>query len=145
MAKKIKLPQKIFSQKQLIKFPCTYQPFYSAKFLKSSLSLSRVVRMCHFWTQNGPFVLNKSFFGTNHHYYFHLPIRPIHWEKFKKFLGQIQSYENVPSLGPKWSICLPPPPNFFFLFFLEGGIVNIILISSIYQPLSLCKFKKKEL
>ena len=25
------------------------------------MSLSRVVRMCHFWTQNGPFVLNKVF------------------------------------------------------------------------------------
>ena len=36
---------------------------------------------------------------------------------------QIQSYEDVPLLGPKWSIYPPPPPNFFFY-----KIINIILI-----------------
>ena len=30
-------------------------PFHCAKFLKNSSSGSRVMRMCNFWTQNGPF------------------------------------------------------------------------------------------
>ena len=40
--------------------------------------------MCHFRAQNGPFVLNKVFFGTNHYYYFHLSIRPFHCAKLKR-------------------------------------------------------------
>ena len=31
-------------------------------------------------------------------------------QNLKKFLQQIQSYEDAPFLGPKWSIC----PKFFF-------------------------------
>ena len=57
----------------------------------------------------------------------HLPQTRIFWENslilsftywplllckiFKKFLEQIQSYEDAPFLGPKWSIC--PNKNFF--------------------------------
>ena len=44
------------------------------------------MRMCHFQAQNDPFVLNKFFFGKNHHYYFHLPIGPFHCAKFEKIL-----------------------------------------------------------
>ena len=28
----------------------------------------------------------QNFFGTNHYYYFHLPIGPFHCAKFKKIL-----------------------------------------------------------
>ena len=42
--------------------------------------------MCHFRPQNGPSVLNNFFFGINHYYYFHLPIGPFHYAKFKKIL-----------------------------------------------------------
>ena len=52
------------------------------------------MRISHFQEQNGPIVSNKKFFGKNHYYYFHLPIGPIHCEKF---LQQIQSYEDVPN------------------------------------------------
>ena len=44
---------------------------------------------------------------------------PFNCAKFKKFLHWIQSYEDAPFLGPKWSIC---PKQFFFL------IINVILI-----------------
>ena len=40
-------------------------------------------------------------------------------QNFKKFLQQIQSYEDAPFLGQKWSICLEK-------IFLK--IMNIILI-----------------
>ena len=43
------------------------------------------MRMCDFWAQNDPFVLN-IFFGTNHCYYFHLSIGPFHCAKFTKIL-----------------------------------------------------------
>ena len=41
-------------------------------------------------------------------------------KNFKKSLQWIQSYEDAPFLGPKWSIC--PKQNFFW------NIINIILI-----------------
>ena len=56
-AKKIKLPQMNFFLKKLLNFYVPISPFHSAKFLKSF----RVMKMCHFWTQNGPFVLNNIF------------------------------------------------------------------------------------
>ena len=70
------------------------------------------------------------FFGTNHYYYFHLRIGAFHCAKLKKkFLQQIQSYEDAPLLGPKWSIC--PKENFFetnvninFIYLLVTFIVQ---------------------
>ena len=44
------------------------------------------MRMCHFRAKNGPFVMKKIFFGTNHYYYFNLPIGPFHCGTFKKIL-----------------------------------------------------------
>ena len=41
-------------------------------------------------------------------------------QNYSKFLQWIQSYEDAPFLGPKWSIC---PKQIFF-----GKIINIILI-----------------
>ena len=114
-----------------------------------------------------PIFPEKFFFGTNHYYYFHLPIGPFHCAKFKKILTvdpelwgctifgpkmvhlpqtnfflfgkhylfhfhhfpfplckvlkkfsqQIQSYSDVPFLGPKWPIC--PNENFFRKLFLS--------------------------
>ena len=43
----------------------------------------------------------------------------------KKFLEPIQSYEDVPFLGPKWHIC---PEQFFFLY------KPLLLLSSNYWP-----------
>ena len=36
---------------------------------------------------------------------------------------QIQSYEDVPLLGPKWSIYPPPPPIFFILIYLLAPFI----------------------
>ena len=44
------------------------------------------------------------FFGTNHYYYVHLASGTFHCAKLlKKFLQQIQSYEDAPFLDPKWA------------------------------------------
>ena len=83
-----------------------------------------------------PICPEQNFFGTNHYYYFHLPTGPFHCAKFTKilaaFLQRIQSYEDAPFLGPKWSIC----PKFFF-----GKL--LISFSPTYYPLSLGKILKK--
>ena len=56
----IKLPQmNFFLEKQLIKYSCTYVSF--CKIFKKILEPIQVMRMCHFWAQSGPFLLNKIF------------------------------------------------------------------------------------
>ena len=54
-------------------------------------------------------------------------------QNLKKFLQWIQSYEDVPFLGPKWSICSKQ------MFFWK----LLVSLSSTYLPLSLCKILKK--
>ena len=75
--------------------------------------------MCRFEVQNGPFAINKFFFDTNHIIIFIYPLALFIMQNLKKFLQRIQSYEDVPFLGPKWSIC----SNFLF-----WKIINITLM-----------------
>ena len=75
--------------------------------------------MCHFRAQNDPFLLN-NFFGTNHYYYFHLPIGPFHCAKFKKILTADPELWGCAIFGPK--MVHLPQTNFFW------KIINIILI-----------------
>ena len=88
--------------------------------------------MCHFRAQNDPYLLNIFFVGTNHYYYFHLPIGRFHCAKYKKFLLRIQNHENAPFWGLIWSIC---PKQFF------GGEITIILIY-LLVPFIAQNFKK---
>ena len=78
------------------------------------------MRMCHFQAQNGPFVLNKFFLVQTIIITFIYLLALFIVQNLKKFLQQIQSYEDAPFLGPKWSIC---PKQIFF-----WKIINIILI-----------------
>ena len=89
--------------------------------------------MCHFRAQNGPFVLNKIFLVQTIIITFIYLLTLFIVQNLKKFLQWIQSCEDAPFLGPKWSIC---PKQIFF-----GKL--LILFSSTYQPLSLCKILKK--
>ena len=69
------------------------------------------MKMCHFRAQNDPFVLDKIIYGTNHYYYFHLPIGHFHCAKFKKNLTAMRMCHFWAQNGP-----LPPaPPQNFFL------------------------------
>ena len=117
-----------FLEKQLIKFSCTYQALPFCKIKKSS----KVMRMCHFQVQNGPFALNKIFLVQIIIITFIYLLSLLIVQNFKKFSQQIQSYEDASFLGPKWSIC----PNFF----LEKLLTSF---SSTYQPFPLCKILKK--
>ena len=107
--------------------PCILQNFKN--FLRS-----RVMRMCHFWAQNSPLVMNKIFLLQTIIITFIYLLALFIVQNLKKFLMQIQSYDDVPFLGPKWSICTKQ--NFFF------GIL-LVSFSSTDQPLSLCKIFKK--
>ena len=69
------------------------------------------MRMCHFQVQNGSFVLNKIFLIQTIITTFIYLLAFFIVQNFKKILQQIQSYEDVPFLGPKQSIC---PKHFFF-------------------------------
>ena len=80
-------------------------PFHCAKF-KKILTADPESWQC---TIFGPKMIHKSqfFFLENYYYHSHLPISPFHCAKFQKnFFQQIQSYEDVQSLGPKWPISL---------------------------------------
>ena len=108
-AKKIKLPQMNFVlEKQLIKFSCTYQSLSFCKiFMRKVLELIQSHEdVSHFWDQNSPFVLKKTFFGINHCYYFDLPMAVFIVQSLNVILQWIQNYDDAPFLGQKWSIYL---------------------------------------
>ena len=84
-AKKIKLPQmNFFLKKQLIKFSCTYWLLSFCKIFKKFLWLIQSYEDVPFSGPKWPICPEQNFFGTNHYYYFHLPIGPFHCAKFKK-------------------------------------------------------------
>ena len=59
------------------------------------------MRMCHFWVQNGSFVMNKIFLVQTIMYYFHLPTVPFHCSKFKKILTAGPELWGCTIFGPK--------------------------------------------
>ena len=105
----------------------------SPKLKKNSSSQSRVMTISNFWTQNGPFVLNKFFFSTNHYYYFHLSIGPFHCAKLKILTTD-------PFCGSKMVHLSQTNGPLFFFFFWKNLIKSF---SSTCWPLSLCKILQK--
>ena len=86
----------------------------------------------HFWEQNCPFVLN-TFFGTNHCYYFHLPIGTFHCVKLKKILTTDPELWRCTIFGPK--VDYLPQINIFF-----GKL--LLSFSLPISPFHCAKFKK---
>ena len=84
-AKKIKLLQmNFFLEKQLIKFSCTDWPLSFCKILKKFLGPIQSYEDVLFSGPKCPICHEQNCFGTNHYYYFHLPIGPFHCAKSKK-------------------------------------------------------------
>ena len=79
------------------------------------------MRMCHFQAQNDPIAPKKNFLVQTIIITFIYLLALFIVQTLKKFLEQIQSYEDVPFLGPKWSIC---PKHILFFW----KIIDIILI-----------------
>ena len=96
-AKKDQIVQnEFFSRKTTNKiFMYLIAPFIQQNFLK----------MCHFWAQDGPFVLNKFFLEQTIIITFIYLLALFTVENLRKFLPQIQSSEDAPFLTPKWFIC----------------------------------------
>ena len=86
--------------------------------------------MCHFWAQNGPFVLKMIFLVQSIIATFIYLLTLFIVQNFQKFLKRIQSYVDAPFLGPKWSICTPK-------IFLENYEYH-----SHISPFHCVKFKK---
>ena len=76
--------------------------------------------MCYLRAQSGPFVMNKIFLVQAISITFINLLALFTVQNLKNFLKRVQSYEDVPFLGPKWPIF---PKQIFFL-----KIINIILI-----------------
>ena len=102
-AKKIKLPQMdFFSRKTTNKiFMHLLAPFILQNFKKIPRT-NPELRMCHFWAQNSPFVMSKTFLVQTIITFIYL---------LAPFIVQIQSYEDAQILGQKWPIS--PNANFF--------------------------------
>ena len=105
--KRIKLPQmKFFLEKQ--------------SFCKILIELIQSYENAQYAGTNGQFDLNKFFFGTNHYYYFPLPVGPFHCAKFTKNSYSRSKYVRMLHF---WTQNCPFAPNNFF-----WKIINIIFI-----------------
>ena len=120
---------KFFGTNHYYYFHLPISHFHCAKFKTNSYSGSRVMRMPHFWAQNGPFSPNNSIFGklliSLSSTYYPLSLSKI----LKNFLQQIQSYEDAQFFGPIWPIS---PKWEFFSENLFKFLVSFI--HTIYMP-----------
>ena len=91
------------------------------------------MRMCHFRAQNTPICPEQNILVQTIIITFIYLLALFIVQNLKKFLQQIQSYEDAPFLGPKWSIC---PKQIFF-----WKIINITLIY-LLAPFILTNFIK---
>ena len=107
--------------KPLLLLLSTSWHFSFCKILKNSCSGSRVMRMCHFWAQNGPFAPNKFFFES-YWYHSHLPISPSIVQNLKKFFPADPELWGYAIFGTKW----PISPNENFLENLLMSLVSFI-------------------
>ena len=89
------------------------------------------MRMCRFWAQNGPFVLNKIFLVQTIIITFIYLLALFIVQNLKKNFTVDPELSDAPFLGPKWFIC----PNFFL------KIINIILMFLV-APFIVQNFKK---
>ena len=88
-----------------------YKPLLlsSTKILKKSYGGPRVMRMHHFWAQNGTFA--PIFFGKLLISFSSTSMPPSLRKILKKFFQRIHSYEDAQFWGPKWPIS--PNEKFF--------------------------------
>ena len=113
--------QNFIWKKLLISFSSTYWTVSFSKILKKLLKLIQIYEDVPLSDPKYSNLSWTKFFGTNHYYYFHLPIGPFHWAKFKKNSYSRSRAMRIHHFWPKM-VHLPPPKKFF------GKIINIALI-----------------
>ena len=91
---------KFFWYKPLLLLSSTYWPFSLCKIWKNSYSGSRVMRMCHFWAQNGPFAPNNFFWKIINIILIYL-LAPFIVQNFKKILPADPELWGCAIFGPK--------------------------------------------
>ena len=122
-----------FLKKQLTKFSCTYWLLSFCKILKKFLGLIQSYEDVPFSGPKRPICHEQNFLGTNHYYYFHLPIGRFYCRKFWKILTADPELWGCVIFGPKM---VHLPQTIFF-----WKIINIILIY-LLAPFIGQKFKK---
>ena len=100
---------------------CLSASFILQNFKKSLRANPELWGCAIFRPKIAQFVLDKTFLVQTIIITFIYLLALFTVQNLKKFLQQIQSYEDAPFLGPKWSIC---PKQIFF-----WKIINNILIS----------------
>ena len=110
-------------------------PISLCKILKTFLEPIQSYKDVLFSSPKWPIWPEEKCWGTNHYYYFHLPIGPFHCAKFKK---NSCSGSRVMRMNHLWAQNGPLAPNIFF--FLKKLLISF---SSTYWPLSWCKIFKK--
>ena len=80
-----------FWYKPLLLLSSTYWHFSLYKILKNYYSGSQVIRICHFWAQNGPFAPKQIFFWKIINIILIYLLAPFIGQNFKKFSLRIQS------------------------------------------------------
>ena len=90
----------LFLYKPLLLLSSTHWPFSLCKILKNSYSGSRVMRMCHFWAQNGPFAPNNFFWKIINIILIYL-LAPFIVQNFKKILPADPELWGCAIFGPK--------------------------------------------
>ena len=111
-AKKIKLPQmSFFIKKQLIIiFSCTYWPLLFCKIFKKFFELIQSYDNVPCSGPKWSICPEQKLFGTNHYYYFHLPIGPFIVKNIKKSRSRVMMHHFWSQNGPF------AQTNFFFFF-----------------------------
>ena len=129
MAQRLKrstCPKWIFSQKTTNKISMYLLAPFILQNLKKILRADPELWGCAIFRPKMTHSSWTIFFGTNHYYYFHLPIVSFHCAQFQKILTGDREV-----LDSKWCICLPPPPppkkNFFW------KIINNIILIKFFQ------------
>ena len=75
------------------------------------------------WTINPEIIF---FFQKNHWYYFHIPLGPFHYARFKKkSFKWIQSYGDASFSWPKWSNC---SKNIFFWKIINTTFIYLLTL-----------------
>ena len=133
-AKKIKLPQmNFFLKKQLIKFSCTYWLLSFCKILEKLLRPIQSYEDVPFSGPKCPIFYEQIFLGTNHYYYFNLPIGLFHCAKFLKILIEDPELWGCAIFGPK--MIHLPQANFFLK-------INSITLIYLLAPFIVQNLKK---
>ena len=105
-------PKQFFLEKKKLSFASAYWPLSFCKIFKKFLEPIQSYEDVPFSGPKYPNLSWTKYFGTNHYYYFHLPIDSFHWENFKK---KLYGGSRVMRMHHFWAQMVHLPQTKFFL------------------------------